>query len=69
MHGTFLSPLKISYQQDVSEFDQLSIGRGFGVSRNKKGKVYAWGLNECGQLGSGDTNERSFLNAVSAINY
>ena len=26
-------------------------------------------MNECGQLGSGDTNERSFLNAVSAINY
>ena len=26
-------------------------------------------MNESGQLGSGDTNERSFLNAVSAINH
>ena len=46
--GTFLSPLKISYRQDVSEFDQLSIGKEFGVAKNKKGKVYAWGLNESG---------------------
>lgn len=31
-----------------NQFDQISIGDGFGVALDVYGKVYAWGSNELG---------------------
>ena len=65
--GKYLSPLKISNRDDLGYFDSISISYGFGVAKSKHGKVYAWGLNSNGQLGQGDTGNRSFLTPVSNL--
>ena len=65
--GTFLSPLKISNYAESGMIETISINNGFGLAKNKEGKAFAWGINSDGQLGSGDTAERSFMTSIEAI--
>lgn len=50
--GEFLAPHRVKKIRGSPV--QVSIGDGFGMALTKKGNVYSWGVNHCGQLGSGD---------------
>jgi len=54
------TPIKIS---DISDVKQISLGSSYSwgshyLALKEDGTVWAWGANESGQLGTGNTNER-----------
>lgn len=46
-------------------FTQVSAGTNFSVALGSDGNAYAWGRNQFGELGVGDTNSRSLPTRVS----
>lgn len=46
--------------QEKAQFRKLSVGDGFGVALDYRGKIYGWGSNELGQLGSDFSNTSKF---------
>ena len=60
--GEFLNPHRV--KKIKGEMIQVSIGDGFGMAMTKKGNVYNWGVNYCGQLGTGDNITQSTPNLM-----
>ena len=51
--GTALSsPVPVAVVRDIA-FVELKAGRAFTCGRTAEGKIYCWGDNRFGQLGSG----------------
>jgi alpha-tubulin suppressor-like RCC1 family protein len=42
-------------------------GGGHTVGLTKKGKVFSWGENNCGQLGHGDQEDRSVPTTIAGL--
>jgi alpha-tubulin suppressor-like RCC1 family protein len=49
------------------EWTQIVCGRYYTVGLTKMGEVFTWGLNDWGQLGHGDWNERTIPTKVAAL--
>lgn len=49
-----------------TDFVDISCGKHHSISLDSAGKVWAWGDNSCGQLGSGDLETRSRPNMAAA---
>lgn len=65
--GIYLAPLKIASPRPTF-IDQIAMGAGFGVVKNKLGELFTYGMNEVGQLGLGDNQSRSTLNCMVQLN-
>jgi X-linked retinitis pigmentosa GTPase regulator len=55
--GEFLTPHRIKKINGVAI--DISIGNNYALALNELGKVYAWGMNTSGELGTGDYIERA----------
>ena len=58
--GLLLGPLKTGVVSLLggSKVEAIAAGRDHSLALTKSGEVYAWGLNESGQLGLGDKEDR-----------
>lgn len=50
--GEFLTPHRV--KKIKGQTVSVSVGYGFGVALSNQGYLYSWGMNDFGQLGSGD---------------
>ena len=55
-----MQQVKISEEEYLSNVIDISAGQNFAVAVTKDGKAYAWGLNDNGQLGQGNTTNYSY---------
>jgi alpha-tubulin suppressor-like RCC1 family protein len=49
------------------EWTHIDCGVYHTVGLTKKGKVFSWGSNDCGQLGHGDTEDRRVPTKVESL--
>ena len=49
----------------VTSFDTIIVGGSYTLALDQQGRLWAWGLNESGQLGLGDTTNRNRPTLVS----
>jgi alpha-tubulin suppressor-like RCC1 family protein len=49
------------------EWVQIECGVWFTVGLTKKGEVFSWGQNSCGQLGHGDQEARNIPTKIAAL--
>lgn len=49
------------------QIEDLKLGENFSVALGKKGEVFTWGANDCGQLGLGDIAARLNPEQVQAF--
>lgn len=42
----------------ISDISNISIGGNSNVAYSRKGKIYTWGMNQKGQLGTGETDDK-----------
>jgi alpha-tubulin suppressor-like RCC1 family protein len=53
---------------DINDWDKINGGSNHTVAIKKDGTLWTCGLNEYGQLGLGDVNDRSFPTQVGTMN-
>ncbi|MBK8479600.1 MAG: RCC1 repeat-containing protein [Proteobacteria bacterium] len=63
---TRLSPVRVT-GLDGSAVEQLVAGYGHTCARRTDGSVWCWGSNSSGELGQGDTNNRTVATRVGAL--
>jgi len=52
----------------LTDFESVEIGQGFGLAKDRRGRVYGWGSNASGQLGEGDNVPRQHLISLTQLN-
>ena len=60
----YFSPVEITSQFPLNETDgvnKISIGNNFFAVSTNKGRIFTWGYNDEGQLGTGTKDERSLI--------
>ena len=55
--GEFLTPHRV--KKIKGQTVSVAVGNGFGVALSNHGYLYSWGVNDFGQLGSGDFKIRT----------
>jgi alpha-tubulin suppressor-like RCC1 family protein len=55
--GEFLTPHRV--KKIKGQTVSVSVGNGFGVALSNQGYLYSWGVNDFGQLGTGDFKMRT----------
>lgn len=63
--GEFLTPHRV--KKIKGQTVQVAIGYGFGVALSNQGYLYSWGMNDFGQLGSGDFSVRTTPQIMSPL--
>ena len=58
---------RLNYNNE--KFIDLKLGGNFGVAISKNYEVFAWGENECGELGLGSFDKPYFIENLNKINY
>jgi alpha-tubulin suppressor-like RCC1 family protein len=56
-----------SYTSNENKSIAIGYGQSFIIDNSDNGKVYVAGLNDCGQLGIGDNNDRNVFTEISSI--
>jgi hypothetical protein len=64
--GESLLP-KLVENGDVMNVDHIAVGGSFAIIVDTNGKVYAWGANTNGELGTGDTQPRVAPALIDAL--
>lgn len=54
--GEFSTPHRVKKLKERSQ--QVCIGHNFGIVLSEENNIYTWGVNEKGQLGSGDFEDK-----------
>lgn len=57
-------PKKVEGLENIT---QISAGYDFALALDKEGNVWSWGVNRCGQLGMGDTQNRTIPEKITEI--
>lgn len=52
------TPTEVYFPSDRTSIEDLQLGENFSVALSRKGEVFTWGTNDCGQLGLGDIASR-----------
>lgn len=60
--------VKTSSKEYLSNIVKIAAGTDHVIALSKEGEVYAWGLNDVGQLGNGGTTRSVFANKVLSVN-
>jgi alpha-tubulin suppressor-like RCC1 family protein len=63
--GEFLTPHRV--KKIKGQTVQVSIGYGFGVALSNQGYLYSWGMNDFGQLGTGDFKSRTTPQVMTTL--
>ena len=54
------SPTEIHFSHSGRvQIEDLQLGEHFSIALSRRGEVFSWGTNDCGQLGLGDIAARS----------
>lgn len=60
-------PLQARVREPAARFDNISCGRNFAMAISTDGVLYSTGLNKYGQLGHGDTRDRSVFEPIECL--
>lgn len=63
--GEELIPKRLDYDDIISD---VNIGHNFAIITIDDGKHFGWGMNQNGELGLGDYENKDFLANISALN-
>lgn len=64
--GEFLTPHRVKTIQGTCI--DVSVGNNFGAAVNRDGYIYTWGINNNGEIGQGDLDERGTPQVIKALN-
>lgn len=59
------TPIRVSSDFGGSKIIQISAGDSYSIALDDRGRVWAWGTNEYGELGTGDNENKTIPNLIS----